>query len=136
MLQAYQADLLKEMDEHEAMSSDDILVLKRTADLALRATKETARDIGRSMAAMVAAERHLWLTLSDIKDKDRVFLLDAFQRFLPRRPSAQVAAGQEQPQPRASSSYREAQRQSVATRVSPSRDRGGKRRPAPGLSKP
>ncbi len=28
-------------------------------------------------AAMVAAERHLWLTLSDIKDKDRVFLLDA-----------------------------------------------------------
>ncbi len=31
---------------------------------------------GWSMAAMVAAERHLWFTLSDIKDKDRVFLLD------------------------------------------------------------
>ncbi len=27
------------------------------------------------MAAMVAAERHFWL--SDIKDKDRVFILDA-----------------------------------------------------------
>ncbi len=24
----------------------------------------------------MAAERHLWLTLSDIKDRDRVFLLD------------------------------------------------------------
>ncbi len=156
VLQAYQADLLKEMDEREAMSSDDILELRRTADLALRATKETARAIGRSMAAMVAAERHLWLTLSDIKDKDRVFLLDAplvplglfgdavesvvdryrearrqavaFQQFLPRRPPAQAAAGREQPQPRASSSYREAQRQSVATCAPPSRDRGGKQR--------
>ncbi|KAL0164602.1 hypothetical protein M9458_040355, partial [Cirrhinus mrigala] len=48
-----------------------------TADLSLRATKETARAIGRSMASLVAAERHLWLTLSDMKEKDRVFLLDA-----------------------------------------------------------
>ncbi len=113
--------------------------------------------IGRSMAAMVAAERHLWLTLSDIKDKDRDFLLDAplaplglfgdavesvvdrhrearkqtgtFQRFLPRCPPPQA-------HPRASSSYREAQRQRVATRAPPSRDRGGKRRSAPGPSKP
>ncbi len=164
VLQAYQADLLKEMDEREAMSSDDILELRRTADLALRTTKEIARAIGRSMPAMVAAERHLWLTLSDIKDKDRVFLSDAplaplglfgdavesvvdrrrearrqavaFQRFLPHRPPAQAAAGREQPQPRASSSYREAQRQSVATHAPPSRDRGGKRRSAPGPSKP
>ncbi len=29
------------------------------------------------MAALVAAERHLWLTLSDMKEKDRVFLMDA-----------------------------------------------------------
>ncbi len=113
VLQAYQADLLKELDEREQVSSDDIAELRRTADLSLRATKETARAIGRSMAAMVAAERHLWLTLSDMKDKDRVCLLDAplsssglfgdavnsvvdrfqeaskqaaaFQRFLPRR---------------------------------------------------
>ncbi len=40
-------------------------------------TKETDRAIGRSMAALVVAERHLWLTLSDIKVCDRVFLLDA-----------------------------------------------------------
>ncbi len=67
VLQAYQADLLKELDEREQVSSDDIAELRRTAGLSLRATKETARAIGRSMAAMVAAERHLWLTLSDMK---------------------------------------------------------------------
>ncbi len=77
VLQAYQADLLKELDEREQVSSDDIVELRRTADLSLRATKETARAVGRSMAAMVAVERHLWLTLSDMKDKDRVCLLDA-----------------------------------------------------------
>ncbi len=76
VLQAYQADLLKELDEREHVSSDDIAELRRTADLSLRATKEPARAVGRSMAAMVAAERHLWLTLSDMKDKDRVCLLD------------------------------------------------------------
>ncbi len=77
VLQAYQADLHKELDEGEGFSADDICELRRTADLSLRATKETARAIGRSMAALVAAERHLWLTLSDIKDRDRIFLLDA-----------------------------------------------------------
>ncbi len=46
VLQAYQADLLKEMDEREAMSSDDILELRRTADLALRTTKETPVLLG------------------------------------------------------------------------------------------
>ncbi|KAL0164213.1 hypothetical protein M9458_039966, partial [Cirrhinus mrigala] len=113
VLQAYQADLLKELDESDEISRDDISEPRRAADLSLRATKETARAIGQSMAALVAAERHLWLTLSDMKEKDRVFLLDAplapsglfgdavnsvvdryqearkqaaaFQRFLPRR---------------------------------------------------
>ncbi len=70
VLQAYQEDLLKELDEGEQISSSDVGELRRTADLALRATKETARAIGRSMAALVAAERHLWLTLSDMKEKD------------------------------------------------------------------
>ncbi len=80
---------------------------------------------GSSMAAMVAAERHLWLTLSDMREKDRVCLMDAllapsglfgntinavvdryqearkqaalFQRFLPRCSRAPGAAGWEQP---------------------------------------
>ncbi|KAL0148085.1 hypothetical protein M9458_056625, partial [Cirrhinus mrigala] len=75
VLQAYQADLLKELDEGEEIRDSDISELRRTADLSLHTTKE-------SMAALVAAERHLWLTLSDMKEKDRVFLLDA-----PRSPS-------------------------------------------------
>ncbi len=104
------------------------------------------------MAALVAAERHLWLTLSDIKD--RVFLFDAplapsglfgdtvnsvvdrfqearkqavaFQRFLPRHSLAQGAAGREQPQPCACSSYREEQKVSVAT-CTPPRERGSQK---------
>ncbi len=161
VLQAYQADLLKELDEREQVSSDDIAELRRTADLSLRATKETARAIGRSMAAMVAAERHLWLTLSDMKDKDRVCLLDAllsssglfgdavnsvvdrfqeaskqaaaFQRFLPRRSRAQGAAGREQPSTSTGSSYREAQKESAASRAPPRR--GQKQRYSSGTSR-
>ncbi|KAI2651174.1 enzymatic polyprotein [Labeo rohita] len=129
----------------------------------LRATKETARAIGRSMASMVAVERHLWLTLSDMKEKHRVFLLDAplapsglfsdavnsvvdryqearkqvvaFQRFLPRRVLALGAAGLEQPQPSTSSSYRASQKQSVASQAAPQRDRD-QRRSKSGASKP
>ncbi|KAL0150471.1 hypothetical protein M9458_054288 [Cirrhinus mrigala] len=74
LLQAYQADLLKGLADGDKV---DLEELCRTADLTLCATKETARAVGRSMAAMVVAERHLWLTLSDMKEKDRVFLLDA-----------------------------------------------------------
>ncbi|KAL0193306.1 hypothetical protein M9458_011602, partial [Cirrhinus mrigala] len=112
VLQAYQADLLKGLAEGEKV---DLEELQRTADLALRATKETARAVGLSMAAMVAAERHLWL------EEDPVLLLHpsglfgdtvdsvvsryqearkqaaAFQRFLPRRSLASTAAGHEQP---------------------------------------
>ncbi len=56
----YQADLLKELDEGEQVSSNDILELRRTNDFALRATKETARAIGQSMAALVASSRACW----------------------------------------------------------------------------
>ncbi len=50
--------------------------LRRATDLALRATKHTARAVGRSMAASVAAERHLWLNLTEIRETE-VFLMDA-----------------------------------------------------------
>ena len=42
VLQAYQADLLKELDEGEEIKSHNISELRRSADLSLRATKETA----------------------------------------------------------------------------------------------
>ncbi|KAG1927644.1 protein NLRC3 [Pimephales promelas] len=87
------------------------------------ATKETASSIGRSMAAMVATESHLWLNLSRIKDKERSFLMDAllslsglFQLYLPRRVAAlnllgglgPVASLSRQPGPRIGKSRKRA----------------------------
>ncbi len=51
--------------------------LRSATDLGLRATKTAAQAIGRSMASLVVLERHLWLTLMEIKDADRVSFLDA-----------------------------------------------------------
>ncbi|ROL55539.1 Ovoinhibitor [Anabarilius grahami] len=49
VLQAYQADLLKDLDQGQGLSPDAVEELRRTTDLALRATKQTAASIGRSM---------------------------------------------------------------------------------------
>ncbi|MGL5564841.1 MAG: hypothetical protein ACRDC4_03840 [Plesiomonas sp.] len=77
VFQAYQADLLKELDESQNFSPEAVKELQRATDLALRATKHTARAVGRSMAGLITVERHLWLNLTDIKEKDKSFLLDA-----------------------------------------------------------
>ncbi len=69
ILHAYQADVLKEIRGDWSDSGG----CKR----ALRATKHTARAVGRPMAGSVAAERHLWLNLTEISEKEEVFLLDA-----------------------------------------------------------
>ncbi len=77
ILQTYQADVLKEMDEGTGLTPEAVKELRRATDLALRATKHTARAVRRSMASSVAAERHLWLNLTEIREKKKVFLLDA-----------------------------------------------------------
>ncbi len=77
ILQAYQADVLKEMDEGTGLTPEAVKELRRATDLALRATKHTARAVGRSMAASVAVERHLWLNLTEICEREKVFLMDA-----------------------------------------------------------
>ncbi len=77
ILQAYHADVLKEMDEGTGLTPEAVKELRRATDLALRATKHTARAVGRSMAASVATERHLWLNLTEIREKEKVFLMDA-----------------------------------------------------------
>ncbi len=59
VLQAYQADLLKDLDNSQGLSPDEVAELRRTTDLALHATKQAATAVGRSMAAMVVTERHL-----------------------------------------------------------------------------
>ncbi|ROI46622.1 hypothetical protein DPX16_7740 [Anabarilius grahami] len=77
VLQAYQADLLKDLDQGQGLSPDAVAELRQTTDLALRATKHTSASIGRSLAAMVATERHLWLNMADIGEKEKGSLLDA-----------------------------------------------------------
>ncbi len=56
MFQAYQADVLKEMDERTGLTPEAVKERRRATDLALRATKP--------MVALVVAERHLWLNLT------------------------------------------------------------------------
>ncbi len=77
ILQAYQADVLKEIDEGAGLTAEAVKELRRATDFALRAIKHTACAVGRSMADSVAAERHLWLNLTEIREKEKVFLLDA-----------------------------------------------------------
>lgn len=127
IMPAHHGGVLKNLDEGKWVK----------VGLSLWATKETARAIGRSTAALLTTERHLWLNLSEIKDKDRFFLLDSllvhtgligdtvnsvvdrfqearkqavpFQRFLPRCCYVLGGSGQEQPQSSTRSSYRDAQ---------------------------
>ncbi|KAL0160129.1 hypothetical protein M9458_043854, partial [Cirrhinus mrigala] len=77
LLQAYQADLLKDLDKGQGLSPDEVAELRLTTDLALCATKQAATAMGRSMAAMVVTERHLWVNLADLGRKEKGFLLDA-----------------------------------------------------------
>lgn len=46
MLQAYQADLLRDLDQEQGLSHEVIDELRRTTGLALRVTKQTAAAIG------------------------------------------------------------------------------------------
>ncbi len=57
ILQAYQTDVLKEL-RGTGLTPEAVKELHRATDLALRATKHTARAVGRLMAGLVAAERH------------------------------------------------------------------------------
>ncbi len=162
VLQAYQADLLKDLSTGGSIDEEAFLELRRATDLSLHATKQTAHAIGHSMAAMVSTERHLWLNLTGIKDKDRTFLLDApispsglfgdavntvatrfreakcyeeaFVRFLPRRAQESgTSATRSRPGP--VPLRREAQKESVASRAPPRRDWGAARRASQSASK-
>lgn len=59
------------------MAPAEIEEFRCSSDLALRASKQVARAIGHSLAAFIVMERHLWLNLSRLEEKDRSFLLDA-----------------------------------------------------------
>lgn len=73
VLQAYQADLLKNLDQGQGLSPEAVAELRHTTDLALCSTRQTTAVISRSMAM----ERHFWVKLADIGNKEINFLLDA-----------------------------------------------------------
>lgn len=76
-LQADQADLLRDLDEGQVVSHNAIKELHQATGMSFWPTKEMDHAIGHSMTALVATERHLWLNLYEIKEKDKSFLLDA-----------------------------------------------------------
>ncbi len=76
LLQVHQAKALKQL--HEGGADPGVLQELRTAtDLALRATKVTARALGQTMSMLVVQERHLWLTLADMRESDKHRFLDS-----------------------------------------------------------
>ncbi|CAM4725499.1 unnamed protein product [Leuciscus chuanchicus] len=152
IIQAYQAELLGDLEEGGGIGPDTVAELRRATDLSLRATKETAKSIGRSMAALVATERHLWLNLSDIKEKEKHVLLDApvstvglfgdavnsavaksqeaakqaaaLQKLLPRRSFFEAAEREQPHSSKKSAEHRATQKQSVSSRAPPQKSRG------------
>ncbi len=76
ILQVHQAKALKQV--HEGSTDPGLMQELRTAtDFALRATKVTARSLGKAMSTRVVQERHLWLNLVEMKDVDKARFLDA-----------------------------------------------------------
>ncbi len=76
ILQVHQAKALKQV--HEGRTDPGLIQELRTAtDFALRATKVTARSLGKAMSTMVVHERHFWLNLVEMKDVDKARFLDA-----------------------------------------------------------
>ncbi len=76
LLQILQAKALKQLRKGGA--DPGVLQELRTAtDLALRATKVTARALGQTLSTLVVQERHLWLTLVDMRESDKHRFLDS-----------------------------------------------------------
>ncbi|CAM4724409.1 unnamed protein product [Leuciscus chuanchicus] len=74
-LQVYQAQMLRDM--HEGRTDPGLFdELRAATDLALRATKVTARSLGQVMSTCVVQERHLWLNLADMREAERTRFLD------------------------------------------------------------
>ncbi len=76
LLQVHQAKALRDLHEggHDPQIHHE---LRAATDLALRATKVTARAVGRAMSTLVVQERHLWLCLADMRDTDKVRFLNS-----------------------------------------------------------
>ncbi len=90
LLQVHQAKALKQL--HEGGADPGVLQELRTAtDLALMATEVTARALGQTMSTLVVQDRHLWLTLVDMRESDKHRFLDSPN--LPGRPIRRSGGG-------------------------------------------
>ncbi len=76
LLQVHQAKALRDLHEggHDPQVHHEF---RAATDLALRATKVTARAVGRAMSTLVVQERYLWLCLADMSDTDKVRFLNS-----------------------------------------------------------
>ncbi len=79
VLQVFQAEMLA--NEEAGLDSASLKDLRSATDLTPRATKATAQTIGQpdshSMSTLIVLERHLWLTMTEMKEADKVHFLDA-----------------------------------------------------------
>ncbi len=75
VLQIFQAKMLA--NEGAGLDSASHRDLRSTTEKALRATKATTQAIGRSMSSLIMLERHLWLTVMEMKEADKVPFPDA-----------------------------------------------------------
>ncbi len=75
VLQVFQAKMLA--NEEAGLDAASLRDLRSATDLALRATKATAQAIGCSMSNLKVLEHHLWLTMTEMKEVEKVPFLEA-----------------------------------------------------------
>ncbi len=71
VFQVFQAKMLA--NEEAGLESASLRDLRSATDLALHATKA----IGHSMSSLIVLEHHLWLTMTEMKETDKVPFLGA-----------------------------------------------------------
>ncbi len=62
-------------NEEAGLDSASLRDLRSMTDLALRTTKTTAQAIRHSTSSLIMLERHLWLTMTEMKEADKVSFL-------------------------------------------------------------
>ncbi len=76
VLQEFQAKLLRDMDE-SGRDPNAFTELSMAPDLALCTTKVTAQAITKAMASLVVLERHQCLSLTEIRDAEKMAFLNS-----------------------------------------------------------
>ncbi len=75
VLQVFQTKMLA--SEEAGLDAASLRHLRSETDLVLHTTKATIQAIGWSMSSLVELECHLWLTMTEMKEADKVPFLNA-----------------------------------------------------------